>query len=411
MTECRIKFAYNIVDQRAGSSDLPLLAVSIHRGVVRRSEITADLPRAEDLSAYKVCKPGDIVLNRMRAFQGAVGVSGEAGLISPDYLILRPAIHVTPRYLHYLFRSTWFVGEMISRLRGIGGTESGMVRTPRINAEDLANIRVELPDTVRQGQTADFLDVETGRIDRLIELRKSQLRTIVERDVSYVSIEAERLAVTYGTVRVRHVMQRIEQGWSPQCEDRTVGPGEWAVLKAGCVNGGRFDPSQHKALPSDIAPLRQYQVHAGDLLVSRASGSLDMIGSAAVLSQEPAEKLLLCDKVYRLIMDRTRMRHPFVAAALGTHAARQRIRLGVSGAQGMANNLPVSVVAGILLPDAPLAVQDQAVGAIETNRAGLTNVKNHLTRQIGVLAERRQALITAAVTGRIAMSTASGVAV
>ena len=87
-----MKRAYDVIDVRAGASAAPedLLSVSIHLGVVPRSSMTDDLPRAEDLSGYKQVRHGDLVVNRMRAFQGAVGLAHVDGLVSPDNLVIRP---------------------------------------------------------------------------------------------------------------------------------------------------------------------------------------------------------------------------------------------------------------------------------------------------------------------------------
>lgn len=109
---------------------LPLLSVSAYRGVVPRSELTSDEARADDLRRYKVCKPRDIVINRMSAYQGAAGVAPIEGLVSPDYTVLRTGREVDARFLGYLIRSRWFTGEITARLRGIGGVEQGNVRTP-----------------------------------------------------------------------------------------------------------------------------------------------------------------------------------------------------------------------------------------------------------------------------------------
>src|SRR6266487_4088305 len=115
----RIKHYYSVVDERAGGRDMTLLSVSARFGVVPRDTIAEGPSRAEDLSNYKVCQPGDIVLNRMSAYQGAVGRSPQIGIVIPDYMVLRPSSEVEGRYLHHLFRSQWFVGQMTSRLRGI----------------------------------------------------------------------------------------------------------------------------------------------------------------------------------------------------------------------------------------------------------------------------------------------------
>lgn len=89
--------------------------------------------------------------------------------------------------------------------------------------------------------------------------------------------------------------------------------------------------------------------------------------------------------------------------------AGELVKLGVSGAGGLANNLPTTVVKDLPIPIPPLDVQRQAgaaVGNWSTQRAKAAEV---LLRQLGVLAERRQALIAAAVTGQIDVTTARGV--
>lgn len=148
----RLKFTFREVDERAGASRVqaPLLSVTVSRGVVPRSELTDDLPRAEDLSNYKVVTPGDLVIIRMRAFQGALGLAYVTGLVSPDYAVLRFSLNVDGEWAASVMRSAAFVGEMILRLRGIGGRDSGAVRTPRVSVGDIGEIRVDVPQLAEQ---------------------------------------------------------------------------------------------------------------------------------------------------------------------------------------------------------------------------------------------------------------------
>lgn len=183
----RIKTAYAVVDTRAGSADLPLLSVSIHRGVQRRDEVTDDRPRSDDLSVYKSCASGDVVVNRMRAFQGAVGIASEPGLVSPDYLVLRAVERVDPHWLTLVMRSRWFVGLMTARLRGIGNTETGTVRTPRINATDLGEIRIALPTLEAQREIVAHLDRETSQIDTLSAKAREMIDVLKERRQALIS--------------------------------------------------------------------------------------------------------------------------------------------------------------------------------------------------------------------------------
>jgi len=177
----RVKYLAREVDQRCGTRTLELMSVSATRGVIPRSEITTDEPRADDLSNYKVCLPGDIVVNRMSAYQGALGSSPSEGIVSPDYLVLRPSSQVHYRWLHYVMKSSWFVSEMSSRLRGIGSIGTSNVRTPRVSAEEIGQIVASVPVLNKQRAIADYLDTETARIDALIEKKQTMIELMAQR--------------------------------------------------------------------------------------------------------------------------------------------------------------------------------------------------------------------------------------
>jgi type I restriction enzyme, S subunit len=177
----RVQHLLHEVDERGGQRELPLLSVSIHRGVVPRTEMTDKEPRAEDLSNYKVCQPGDIVLNRMRAFQGAIGVSVVDGLVSPDYAVLRPSDGVDAEWLDYLFRSNWFVGQMTMMLRGLGSADLGSVRTPRVNVADIRLIEVPDVAVMEQRQVVGRIKAEAEWRDRVASLSRQQADLLVER--------------------------------------------------------------------------------------------------------------------------------------------------------------------------------------------------------------------------------------
>ena len=185
----RLKSQVREVDERIGCEVDPgeLLSVSIHLGVVPRSQVTDDLPRAESLANYKVVKEGDIVLNRMRAFQGAVGVAHRSGIVSPDYAVLRAGSSCDSGYLHHLFRAPWFVGEMTSRLRGIGSVEQGNVRTPRVNVEDLLMTMVPLPGLATQRRRRWDLDRESGQTERCIDNLEKAGSLLAERKRSLIT--------------------------------------------------------------------------------------------------------------------------------------------------------------------------------------------------------------------------------
>lgn len=185
----RLKWCLSERDERAGREwlHLPLLSVSINWGVKRRDTVTSDLSRAEDLSGYKICRRGDLVVNRMRAFQGAIGVAAEDGVVSPDYSVIRVGQQLDSVWLEFLMRTSGFVSEMSSRIRGIGGTDGGNVRTPRLNIRDLLDIRVEIPSLDAQLSDTEEWARDHQRIDTLMAKVEAFIETTKERRAALIT--------------------------------------------------------------------------------------------------------------------------------------------------------------------------------------------------------------------------------
>jgi type I restriction enzyme S subunit len=411
----RIKTLYRVIDERAGIHQPPLLSVSIHRGVIRRDSVTDDLPRAEDLSNYKLCNEGDIVLNRMRAFQGAIGISRERGLVSPDYLVLRPSPCVEGRFLHHLFRSAWFVGEMVARLRGIGSIGQGNVRTPRINAEDLGDIRVDLPSLDQQRRIADFLDAETGRIDTLISKRELQRRLLDEKV----------LAAAYSAV--------VGLGESTERRDSRIKwlgsvPDSWPVMPVGYqfevllgkmlnqerVRGNHLRPYLRNTnvqwdrihvddlLEMDFLPEERvrYRVLPGDLLICEGGEP----GRAAIWDG------LVGEIYYQKALHRVRPRG-YSSSRWLYYCMRAATAQNVFAIEG--NTTTIAHLTGEQLraygfPFPPRSTQDRIVAELDEFNTQQNRLATLLARQQSLLLERREALITATVTGQIDVSAASG---
>jgi type I restriction enzyme S subunit len=339
---------------------------------------------------------GDVLL----AKDGTLGITNvirslpRPATVNGSIAVIRPT-EMESRFLRYVLSSNPVQEHIAAVKDGIG--------VPHLFQRDIKRIDLPSPPIAQQRRIADFLDAETIRIDRLSALRAEQVKLLDIHEQTFVSTAVSRLAETWGEVRLRHLMYGMEQGWSPQCEDRLAEAGEWGVVKAGCVNGGRFRQDQHKALPADTTPRIEYQLKPGDLLMSRASGSSDLIGSVAIVPSTVG-KLLLCDKIYRIHIDRRRVRADYLALVLRTHRNREHIKLGISGAEGMANNLPSTVIKDCLVPPAPLNIQDETVAEVERGLSDLAKVRQLAARQVSILAERRQALITAAVTGQFDVS-------
>jgi type I restriction enzyme S subunit len=312
-----------------------------------------------------------------------------------------------PEFLLYFFRA---MRPEFRRL--IMGSTHQTIYMP-----DAAKFAVSLPPRIEQRPIVSFLDDETRKIDaliaeqeRLIELLTEKRRAVISHAVTK-GLNREMATKESGVdglgeipahwklLRVRNVVTKFEQGWSPQCYARPAENDEWGVLRTGCVNGGKFNDEDNKSLPETLSPLAQYEVKVGDLILSRASGSPKLVGSIALV-EKTRGRLLLSDKLFRVHL--THEAEPeFICFQFQSPFFRDQVERALSGADGLANNLPQSSLREftILLP--PRDEQTAIASLIADCNRKTDSLLEVATRAVELLSERRSALITAAVTGKI----------
>jgi type I restriction enzyme S subunit len=235
------------VDKRIPGSGLPLLSVSQTRGVVRRSELTDAPQRAESLDHYKVCRRGDIVFNKMSIRSGAMGVAQENGLVTYHYEVMRPRAGVDARFVFYLMKSANFTAEMVKRERGIAaGDDSGAVRTTEVPFRVLRTIDTYVPTADKQRAVADFLDRETAQIDTFIAKNEDLIALLTECRAAVIA---------------RAVLRGLDQ--EAQFRDSGVAwlgqvPSHWKVARLSrwfdVTLGKMLDESKFASTPGDVLP-------------------------------------------------------------------------------------------------------------------------------------------------------------
>lgn len=182
-----IRYLAKHLDVRDSNADLPLMSVSKIHGVISRSEITDKAARAESLDNYKICKPGDLVINRMSANTGALGVASQAGRVSPDYMVLEFFQRPDQALVEHLFKSSKMRSEMSSRVRGIGTIESVGVRTPRLTWSNLADIRINFPTTEEQAALSQKISDRKRHSDQLLEKTQQVIQALRSRKASLIN--------------------------------------------------------------------------------------------------------------------------------------------------------------------------------------------------------------------------------
>jgi len=202
---------------------------------------------------------------------------------------------------------------------------------------------------------------------------------------------------------LRRFISRIEQGWSPQCDSRPASEGEWGIAKTGLVNGGRFRANEHKALPEGVEALKEYELQPGDFLVSRAN-TTQLVGSAGVVPPTVRERLLLCDKLFRVTFEHGRVDPHFLARAFGTAYIRTQLELDATGASSSMQNIGQDSLRRLIVALPPIDEQQAIAAYLDAETAAIDELADATRQSIELLKEYRTALISAAVTGQIDVS-------
>jgi type I restriction enzyme S subunit len=399
------------VDQRSQFGIETHLSMSQRLGLVPSSMVEQRTLVSESYAGGKLCACGDLVLNRLKAHLGVFARARQAGVISPDYTVLRPRKEIAPQYFEELLRSPICRSEFRARAKGI------VEGFWRLYTDDFYNIRLPFPPLAEQAAIVRFLNHADRRIrlyihakQRLIKLLEEQKQAIIHcaatqgldpnvrlkpSGVEWLGDVPEHWAVR----RLKDVTTPLEQGWSPQCDAQPAGDGEWGVLKVGCVNKDQFEPNQNKRLPSEQSAPPNLQVRDGDILVSRAN-TRELVGLAAVVV-EPRERLLLCDKLFRFRARPESADSWFLVSAIRSQKSRAQIESKTNGASDSMQNIGQMVVQDLVLALPPLAEQHAISSAIRKQLQNHAIATSTTRRELSFLYEYRTRLIADVVTGKL----------
>jgi type I restriction enzyme S subunit len=171
----RAKFLFRERQDRSEAGEEELLTVSHLTGVTRRSDKDVNMFLAESTEGYKLVSEGDVVINTMWAWMGAMGVSPVEGLISPSYGVYAPRGNAFEAdYLDLLLRSRPFVAEATRRSKGIHSSRL------RLYPDAFLDIRLPVPSRDAQRGILTALKAATEREEQLATLSRLSLGRLRE---------------------------------------------------------------------------------------------------------------------------------------------------------------------------------------------------------------------------------------
>lgn len=344
--------------------------------------------------------PGDILVSRLNVPIGRaclVPDLGERMVTSVDNVIIRPCDEFNRKFLVYLFSTKHHIEMMNNLARG-----TTMLRVSR---SALGRVRVQVPHYDEQTEIARFLDRETGLIDGLIE-----------KKTRFIALLKEKRAAV--------ITHAVTEGIDPDAQMKDSGvdwlghvPAHWEVLRIaallrevsrpadpalpvlsvsihdGVTDGELADEDRDRKVALSEDRTKYQGVAPGDLVYNMMRAWQGAFGAVTVKG--------LVSPAYVVAAPVTTFRTKFIEHLLHTKSAAEEIRRFSRGIADFRMRLYWDHFRALKVCLPPLAEQDRILSEIDTETARIDGLISLTERSIDLLREKRAALITAAVTGKI----------
>lgn len=359
-----------------------------------------------DLKAgsYNVFSDGDVLLAKVTpCFENgkkclAHDLTGGIGFATSEVHVMRPKQEkISPQFLMYLLSSDRFKTEGIISMTGSGGLK-------RVSAEAVLNHRIVVDDVLEQSAIADYLDRETGRIDGLIEKKTRFIALLKEKRAAVIdhavtkgidrNVEMKPSGLDWlgdipahwdtvpPTVLFKESKERAHEG------DQLMS----ATQKYGVIPLAEFEALEQRQVTMAVANLdKRKHVEVGDFVISMRSMDGGLERARAVGSVRSSYSVLKCGP---------EVEGRFFGYLLKSSLYIQALRLTTSFIRD-GQDMNFSHFRKVRLPRIPMAEQTSIADHIERETTRIDGLLEKTERSIALLKEKRAALITAAVTGKI----------
>ena len=188
----RARWLFRERDKRSETGEEELLTVSHLTGVTPRSEKDVSMFKAETTEGYKICLPGDLVINTLWAWMGAMGVSPVDGIASPAYNVYEPEACLDPSYVDAFVRLSVFAQEVTRYSKGVWSSRL------RLYPEGFYAVSLPVPPLSEQREIVAYIANETFKLDELCVTTERTTVLLKERRAALIT------AAVTGQVDVEH---------------------------------------------------------------------------------------------------------------------------------------------------------------------------------------------------------------
>ncbi len=162
-------------DERSKTGNEELLTVSHLTGVTPRSEKNVNMFEAETTVGYKICRAGDLVINTLWAWMGAMGIARQTGIVSPAYNIYTPSRRLFPEFVDLIVRLPIFAAEVTRFSKGVWSSRL------RLYPEAFYEVLFAVPPITEQKIIVSEVGKHLNRIEKLTTVSERSIELLKER--------------------------------------------------------------------------------------------------------------------------------------------------------------------------------------------------------------------------------------
>ena len=391
-----------IIDEVVGE----MLSVSGYRGIEIKQYDDEGRRRTDDeLVGYRVVRPGQLVVNTMWLNYSGLGVSEHEGHVSPAYRSYWIDPSLDKKFIHHLMRSGTYVQGYTKLLTGIRPNSLQMGR------DDLMVFPVLLPPKSEQTQVARFLDHETARIDALIEEQQRLIELLKEKRLAVIShavtkgldpsVPMKDSGVEWlGAVPAHWTVSKLKfmTDCVVDCPHETPDydpDGDYLVIRTADLDQGTLKPDQMYRLGREqyTHRTRRASLKNKDIVYGREG---ERWGHAALVPESDLYALGQRMMQFRVSSD---VCPEFFMYQLNSVSIYRQGEVDTVGATSPHVNISTIINYQMMIP--PLAEQTQIARHLSKTLQAMDSLIGESIDTVDLLQERRSALISAAVTGKI----------
>ena len=373
-----IRSLMQLSDIRCGArSDLELLSVYREYGVIKKDSRDDNHNKASlDISNYKYVGKNFVVMNKMKMWQGSLGISAFEGIVSPAYIVCTVRKDLNFRYLNYLLRSHPF---KIFYNRISYGIRVGQWD---LRYDDLKTLSLFLPPREEQDQIVRYLDAKVGKINKLIRIKQKQIALL--KEYIYSELDALILCSTK-TISIKRLVF-LESNFIEVEKGKLYS-------KIGMYNRGRGIFSRPPVLGKDMG-ISKFQKVSEDMLL--LSGQFAWEGSVSI-TQKKDEKSVASHRYYLLSVKDSSVTIEYIWSYLTSRDGIELLNRCSHGAAGRNKPLNIKELLRANIPIPPL----ENHGKLKHLVCRLESFVEQINSVIITLAEYRTRLISDVVTGKV----------